>query len=117
MTDDFLTPEPDTYRFEMLDGIPTLRCYNTILKEISNERARQIAKWGIGQGLTPIEYCAILGEEFGEVCRAAHDAYFAAQYPEQINATPGDWAQYRKELIQVAAVCVAAISNIPNQKQ
>lgn len=31
--------------------------------------------------------------------------------------TPCDWAQYRKELIQVAAVCVAAISNIPNQKQ
>lgn len=28
MTDDLLTPEPDTYRFEFLDGIPTLRCYN-----------------------------------------------------------------------------------------
>lgn len=28
MTDDLLTPEPDTYRFEMLDGIPALRCYN-----------------------------------------------------------------------------------------
>lgn len=25
---DLFTPEPDTYRFEMLDGIPTLRCYN-----------------------------------------------------------------------------------------
>lgn len=88
-----------------------------ILQEIRNERDRQIAKWGTGQGLTPIEYCAILGEEFGEVCRAAHDAHFAAKYPHQIDTTPGDLAQYRKELIQVAAVCVAAISNIPNQKQ
>jgi NTP pyrophosphatase (non-canonical NTP hydrolase) len=87
-----------------------------ILQEVHAERTRQIAKWGDGQSLTPLEYCAILGEEFGEVCRAVHDAHFAAQYPDQIGAMPGDYSQYRKELIQVAAVCVAAIQNLPNQQ-
>lgn len=28
MQDDLSTREPHTYRFEYLDGIPTLRCYN-----------------------------------------------------------------------------------------
>lgn len=83
----------------------------TILNEIKAERAEQIEKWGEGQNLTPIEYLSILGEEYGEVCRAVHDAYFAAQYP-QIGATPGDYGQYRKELIQLATVCVAAITHI-----
>ena len=83
-----------------------------ILQEIQTERARQIAKWGAGQQLTPMEYCVIIGEEFGEVCRAAHDAHFAAQYPDAIKATPGDYTQYRKELIQLATVCVAAIQNM-----
>jgi len=82
-----------------------------IFTQINAERARQIAKWGECQNLTPIEYITILGEEYGEVCRAAHDAYFAAQYPV-IDATPGDYSQYRKELIQLATVCVAAIVHL-----
>lgn len=82
-----------------------------IFYEIKAERTNQIAKWGDGQALTPMEYLSILGEEFGEVCRAVHDAYFAAKYP-QINAVPGDYSQYRTELIQLATVCVAAITNL-----
>ena len=87
----------------------------TVLAEIIAERERQIAKWGEGQALTPMEYLAIIGEEYGEVCRAVHDAYFAAQYP-QINATPGDYSQYKTELIQLATVCVAAIQSLIKSK-
>ena len=82
-----------------------------VFAQIKAERANQIAKWGDGQNLTPMEYVPILGEEFGEICRSVHDAYFAAQYP-QIAAVPGDYSQYRKELIQLATVCVAAIQNL-----
>lgn len=88
--------------------------FSEILEELEAERIRQIEKWGMGQQLTPIEYCAILGEEFGEVCRAVHDAHFATQYPNAIQATPGDYSQYRKELVQLATVCVAAIQNLDN---
>ena len=87
--------------------------FSEILEELEAERIRQIEKWGMGQQITPIEYCAIIGEEFGEVCRAAHDAHFAAQYPV-IKATPGDYTQYREELVQLATVCVAAIQNLDN---
>ena len=88
----------------------------SVLAEIIAERERQIAKWGEGQSLTPMEYLSIIGEEYGEVCRAVHDAYFAAQYPH-INATPGDYSQYKTELIQLATVCVAAFLNFENQKK
>jgi len=77
---------------------------------IEAERARQIAKWGDGQALTPLEYLSIIGEEYGEVCRAVHDTYFADQYPT--GGTPGDYSQYEKELIQLATVCMAAIQNL-----
>lgn len=87
-----------------------------VFAQIKAERANQIAKWGNSQSLTPMEYLSIIGEEYGEVCRAVHDAYFAAQYPH-IGATPGDYSQYKTELIQLATVCVAAIGNLDKIKQ
>lgn len=76
-----------------------------ILAEIVDERKRQDARWG-QQNHTPIEWCAILGEEVGEVNRHALQAHFdsARQGDEYIEAQR---AQYRKELIEVAAVAVA----------
>ena len=80
-----------------------------IFNEIKLERKRQDAKWGI-QNHSPIEWCAILGEEVGEVNKAALEEHFAVSYPEQFKNHRFD--DYRKELIQVAAVAVAMIECI-----
>ena len=66
------------------------------LQDIMEERARQEAKWG-EQNHYPHTWLVILGEEFGEACQAALEERFA---------------DYRKELVQVAAVAIAAIECI-----
>jgi len=73
-----------------------------VLREVAQERTRQDSKWG-PQCHHPCEWLAILGEEFGEVCKASCEAHFAGY------AKTGDWTEYRKELIQLAAVAVAMV--------
>lgn len=75
------------------------------LQDVLQERIRQIKKWG-QQNHHPLEWLAILGEEVGEANKAAVEAHFPS------NRTPEDWAQYRKELIEVAAVAVAAVESL-----
>ncbi len=70
----------------------------TAIQDVAAERRRQEEKWG-QQLHAPLWWLAILGEEFGEVCRACYEA---GQY-----GVVGE--DYRAELIQVAAVAVAAI--------
>jgi len=77
---------------------------NLILCEIQRERTKQDQKWG-EQNHAPVEWLSILGEEFGEVCKATCEAHFA-EYK-----TTGDYSEYRKELIQVAAVAVAMVES------
>jgi len=72
-----------------------------ILAEIAAERVRQNNKWGI-QNHSPIEWIAILGEEFGEAAKEALENHFKYAGNEGL-------ANYRKELIQVAAVAVQMI--------
>lgn len=68
---------------------------NRIIEEIKAERARQDAMFGeLPRHLKPTFYLTILTEEVGEVARAI------------IN---GNSLGYRKELIQLAAVALAAI--------
>ena len=67
-----------------------------ILQEVMDERARQDAKWG-EQNHHPAWWLSILGEEFGEVCKAVCE-----------NNDTGK-GSYREELIQVAAVAVSMI--------
>jgi NTP pyrophosphatase (non-canonical NTP hydrolase) len=62
-----------------------------ILQEIVAERGRQDLKWGT-QNHRPADWLAILGEEFGEVCRAVFEK---------------DATNYREELLHVAAVAVS----------
>lgn len=64
---------------------------------IIDERKRQIEKWG-KQEHSPLMWCAILGEEVGEVNKAAIESPDYS-YPTR---------EYLKELIQVAAVVIAA---------
>lgn len=71
-----------------------------ILKEIKQERNRQNEKWG-EQNHHPFYFLAILGEEVGEANKAAVEAH----------GQGADWIEYRKELIQVAAVAIQMIES------
>jgi NTP pyrophosphatase (non-canonical NTP hydrolase) len=66
-----------------------------ILHYILQERQNQDDKWGI-QHHSFDRWLSILGEEYGKVCKA-------------VNENKPD--EYREELIQVAAVCIAMIED------
>lgn len=70
-----------------------------IYEEIDAERERQDAKFGANRQQLPAEWLMILGEEVGEVNKAALEAHFNGESLDN----------YRRELIQVAAVAVAMI--------
>ncbi|MDV3675108.1 hypothetical protein OZ664_20005 [Elizabethkingia sp. HX WHF] len=86
---------------------------NHIFNEIRSERQRQDEKWG-QQDHKPIEWVAILTEEVGEVAKEAVDFHFDNNL-QGLNALSKFEEQrqrllnYRKELIQVAAVSVSMI--------
>ena len=67
-----------------------------VLNEVAEERERQDAKWG-EQNHDPAIWLAILAEEFGEIGK------------EVLEPEPTD--NYRRELVQLAAVAVAAIES------
>lgn len=64
-----------------------------IIRDIEEQLARQLAKWG-EQSHLPYTWIAILVEEVGEVCQAA---------------LKGDAENYREELTHVLAVAVAQL--------
>jgi NTP pyrophosphatase (non-canonical NTP hydrolase) len=64
-----------------------------VLSDVFKERERQISKWG-HQRHMPDTWISILGEEYGEACKANNE---------------GIGEEYRKELIETAAVAVAAV--------
>lgn len=74
-----------------------------VLNAVRTERRSQDAKWGISRMVTdtPEHWLTILGEEFGEVARAILD---------------GEVDNYQTELIQVAAVAVAAATSYGLQR-
>lgn len=61
-------------------------------------------KWGV-VSRPPLEWLAILGEEFGEVAEKVTKGWV----PPESNF---DIEGYRTELIQLAAVCVSAVENL-----
>jgi NTP pyrophosphatase (non-canonical NTP hydrolase) len=69
-----------------------------VLAQVRDERGKQEEKWG-QQNWHPLEWLSILSEEVGEVGKAINEAYFGT----------GDWVEYRRELIQVAAVATAMV--------
>jgi hypothetical protein len=73
-----------------------------ILEEVLQERDSQDRVWGT-QHHTALEWIPILGEEFGEVCKAAGESHHG--YGES------EWSDYRLDLVQVAAVAVAMIES------
>lgn len=75
-----------------------------VLTEVGLERQRQDAKWG-QQDHSPERWITILGEEYGEACRGCYEAWRNGM----------TLADYRDELVQVAAVAVAAIECLDRQ--
>lgn len=87
------------------DGGPAME---KVIKYVISERKRQDEKWGANRTHHPLEWLAILGEEVGEANQAALEAHFSG-YDRS-----GNWDDYRKELVQVAAVAVAMIESHDN---
>lgn len=81
-----------------------------VLDEVFREREKQDQKWGQQNHSAP-EYLMILGEEVGEANKECLETYFAARGPRhpEMGEPVEDYSEYRKELIQVAAVAVAMI--------
>lgn len=73
------------------------------LLAVEHEREKQIRKWGIQQ-YSPEMWLAILGEEYGEVAKE-----IAEMHIKDFNS-----AAYRKELLQTAAVALAAVQCLDN---
>lgn len=74
---------------------------NKALEDVQAERARQQEKWGV-QNHNVALWMLILSEEFGEAAKEANEVYFRGKDP----------AEYRAELVQTAAVAVAAIESL-----
>lgn len=76
------------------------------LAEVAHERTLQERKWG-SQHHTPERWITILGEEYGEAASAALHQVLNNQ--GEVTVGSGD---LRAELIQVAAVAIAAVEDI-----
>lgn len=79
-----------------------------VLAHVARERSRQDAKWG-PQNHTPIEWIAILSEEVGEASKEALEHHWAGSH---YGHDPERLGRLRSELIQVAAVAVAAVESL-----
>lgn len=89
----------------MIDAERTLQAYDSIVYE----RERQEAKWG-QQNHHPVYWLGILTEELGEVARLAIEGDPFHYRGQRTHAE--STAMLREELVQLAAVAVAAIEHI-----
>lgn len=81
-----------------------------VLQEVLEERAKQHLKWG-QQDHAPAEWLMILGEEVGEANKAALETFFGYEGASRL------YSEYRKELIQVAAVAVAMVESLDRNER
>lgn len=86
----------------------------SVLAEILAERRRQDAKWG-QQDHNPSTWLMVLAEEVGEANQAVFETLFPSFDRRTARRGPRSLAEYRQELIQVAAVAVAAIESLDCQ--
>jgi NTP pyrophosphatase (non-canonical NTP hydrolase) len=82
-----------------------------VLREVAAERRRQDEKWG-EQNHDPLAWCAILIEEVGEAAREALNATVFGGDPSVDERIAADLRELRTELIQCAAVGVAAVESL-----
>lgn len=81
--------------------------HSKIIFDALNERIRQNNKFGANRTQHPFLWNTILVEEVGEAAKESLDMYFS-EHPN------GALEKYRKELIEVAAVAIAAIQDLDN---
>ena len=91
-----------------------------VMALVAKERHKQNEKWG-EQNHNPIEWAAIIGEEFGEMSREAVDIHFRNPVKGRISEVDNfDRVQrveaYQKELIQLAAVTIQAVECLMRQR-
>lgn len=72
------------------------------LSNVLHERQRQDRKWG-EQNHKPSTWLMILGEEVGEANKAAIESMINGKFQEDLVM------KYRDEMVQVAAVALAAV--------
>lgn len=104
------TPSPEKTPEDLFeDALTEPPPLHKVLGEVEQERLKQDQKWG-AQNYQPPIWLIILGEEVGEANKAALEAHFShvPQYPSFDESIKN----YRKELIQVAAVAVAAVESL-----
>lgn len=91
--------------------IPTY--FEAAIEAVTEERKKQVEKWGADSDNHPFEWMSILGEEFGELCEAVNETCFKrGAHPER-----GGQDKIIKEASQVAAVAVAIIESAMRQKK
>ena len=77
-----------------------------IYSDISNERERQIEKWGT-QHLSISQWLTILGEEYGEACKEGIEYELLLSDDREDSFT-----RFGEELIHVAAVAVQILEHL-----
>lgn len=81
------------------------------IKDVLKERQRQLDKFG-PQDRPPFEWFLILSEEVGEVAKECVEIQFDdAKHPH------ADPERYYKEMVEVAAVALAALQNYNQRKR
>jgi len=88
---------------------PDYRAMTSAIAAIEMERQRQHSKWGC-QHHDPVYWVGILTEELGEVAREAIELRPFAERGER--TIEDSTARLRAELVQLAAVAVAAIADL-----
>jgi hypothetical protein len=78
--------------------------HSPALQAVLDERARQDQRWGV-QNHDPFLYLTILGEEYGEMCKAALEARFSKPDKNKEMLI----AHLREEAVQTAAVALAIV--------
>lgn len=86
-----------------------------ILDEIIRERERQNSVFGL-QKYNPVEWTSLLVEEVSEVAKAANEHHFeyyykGLRYGEIELKKDQKLREFKKELIQVAAICVQILES------
>jgi len=93
-----------------------MQTFDQVVVEIAKERLRQDKKWGV-QNHSNAMWLSILVEEVGEVSKEIADNWERKFYFDNTKDIE-DRIKYhenlKKELIQVAAVCVAWLENYPH---
>lgn len=83
-----------------------------VLLHVLGERERQDDKWGT-QNHPQMTWLGILAEEFGEAAKEVNELHFRSEWVGNADVRQ----RLRQELVQVAAVAVAAIESLDRNRR